>query len=396
MKKKVNELKDKKGLSDIVVTLIIIVLSLVAIGVVWVVVSNVLKSSSSQASFQFGTLFLDLKIDKVLIDSNGNLVATVSRGAGQGELTGIDFVVSDGQNSQVIKKSTTIQELGTQTFTFTPSDISGLSGNLQIDIAPVLNSGGNDQIGSKVDSKKLDYSSCFGLLTSGQSHGDGVYWINPEGTNLQVYCDMTTDGGGWTLLMKAAQGTTFNYNSNYWTTNNTLNPSDLTLNSGDAKYDSFNQLPVKDLMAKWPDIPGGLVWLQTNFNDGTATFLPNFFSTTTSSNNPGGSGKFIQDAKTFSGWKVGIFSSQVDIRFYGFNYKSYVGMAKVRWGFGWNENGEGLYPSSGSGSYLGSNDVSGGIGMDSNFEGYSAGDKINCCQDNTGINRAARVEVYGR
>ena len=148
-KKRIN----KKGLSDIVVTLIIIVLSLVAIGVVWVVVSNILKSGTQQASFQFGTLFLDLKIDKVLVDSSGNYQVTVSRGAGQGELTGVDFVFSDGTNSQVVKESTSIQELGSQTFTFSPSDLGQVSIVKEIDIAPVLNSGGTDQIGSKVDSK---------------------------------------------------------------------------------------------------------------------------------------------------------------------------------------------------------------------------------------------------
>jgi len=34
--------------------------------------------------------------------------------------------------------------------------------------------------------------------------------------------------------------------------------------------------------------------------------------------------------------------------------------------------------------------------MDANFGSYSAGDKINCCNDTTGINRSARVEIYIR
>ena len=68
---------------------------------------------------------------------------------------------------------------------------------------------------------------------------------------------------------------------------------------------------------------------------------------------------------------------------------------RARWGFGWNENGEGLYPGGSSGA-AGSNDVSGGIGLDSNAGNISAGDRINCCNDTTGINRQARVEIYVR
>ena len=54
---------------------------------------------------------------------------------------------------------------------------------------------------SSVKSASIYPLSCKDALDKGLSFGDGVYTIEISGSTITVYCDMTTDSGGWTLVL---------------------------------------------------------------------------------------------------------------------------------------------------------------------------------------------------
>lgn len=242
---------------------------------------------------------------------------------------------------------------------------------------------------------------------------NGMYYIDCGGVSKPTFCvmDPKFDGGAWMMLMKMAPGNTFHFYSNYWTTANTLNEQSLDMSETNAKFDTFNKVGVKDVMAIYPrnhvGVTGGSfpndigwVWLVNNWykNGEKITALAGFDIARDAS---------PADPYQFSGWNANIWGSQEPARRHVFGGHKHLApnggysgqdndWGTVRWGFVFNENGYNDFLS---------NDVWGGIGGGNRYGGnvhnwgggqyFSAGDYFGCC-GRPGINRSIAAYIYGR
>jgi hypothetical protein len=113
--------------------------------------------------------------------------------------------------------------------------------------------GHSDCLGSLCDSTTgmCDYAkSCKALHDARPTLGSNVYTINPGGTTpFPVHCDMVTNGGGWTLALKANGGLpTFGYNQAIWT-NAVLYQTDKPgFDDNEAKLETWNSVPFGEIL----------------------------------------------------------------------------------------------------------------------------------------------------
>ncbi|MBN2800878.1 MAG: hypothetical protein JXX28_17205 [Deltaproteobacteria bacterium] len=83
--------------------------------------------------------------------------------------------------------------------------------------------GGSDPDDTDATVRPVSGSSCLDIVGTSADRGSGLYAIDPTGTGaaVEVWCDMETDGGGWTLLMRVSDfdaGIDFTEDGAGWTT----------------------------------------------------------------------------------------------------------------------------------------------------------------------------------
>jgi len=81
-------IRDKRGLSEVIVTLITVLLAIVAIGIIWVVIANIIGDTSEDVQKNIGMVVLDIKNNEIS-EVEGKAILTVRRLSGPGDMTGI-------------------------------------------------------------------------------------------------------------------------------------------------------------------------------------------------------------------------------------------------------------------------------------------------------------------
>ena len=156
----------KKGLSAAVVSVLIMGLVFVAAGIFWLIISGILESSGEEADF--GQSRINLKISSVLIDSS-SISIKVTRLTGLGNMSGINFVFSNGISSEIVRNISSLEELEEKTFNLSLSKLE-YSNLRSVSVAPmIILPSGSERVGNILDT----YLIITGNYNDGFSISDG-------------------------------------------------------------------------------------------------------------------------------------------------------------------------------------------------------------------------------
>ena len=157
---------DKRGLSAVITTLLIILLVIVSIGIVWVVIRNIIAEGVEDISFE--GFKLDLSIKSAYVDGS-DIKVGVRRSPGGGDITGIKFIFNNGTDSIVIDRDVALAELDERTFSFSSiTEVPGIGGGDDVSVAPIFESSGSEKIGDITDTEEI-----AGQPPAGVGNGNG-------------------------------------------------------------------------------------------------------------------------------------------------------------------------------------------------------------------------------
>ena len=137
-------MKNKSGLSAVVTNLIIILLVIVAVGIVWFVINNLIGETTE--GIDIGKITLGMEIQSVTQTAT-NVSVLVQRTSGEGNLSAVKFLVynADG-DSESFEEVSTMDELETQRFVL-DYDQTANGDVVRVEVAPIITIEGKQKTG---------------------------------------------------------------------------------------------------------------------------------------------------------------------------------------------------------------------------------------------------------
>lgn len=177
----------KRGMSTLVVMVILIALVLGATATVWVVIRNLIGEGTEGVSFEKFAISLEIKGASV---QESNVNVNLKRNPGKGELVKVKFIFSDGTTAESSTKTTTMEELEEESFVIALTQLA--SSNLKsVSIAPVFKSSSGEEVTADI----IDTYIFSGASSGGEEQpgGEGFCRDNfvqsPNGENFEEECD---------------------------------------------------------------------------------------------------------------------------------------------------------------------------------------------------------------
>lgn len=141
-------IKNKRGLSEIVITLIMVALVLVATGLVWFIVNGIIQGN--QGKINVGAKCFDVNIQDTVLKcsgaNNATCDVTVKRNAGGDSIAGVKLIFTNSSKTQnfVYDLPGDITPLQTKTQT---AIATGITNANSVDVVPYFNdSSGAQQV----------------------------------------------------------------------------------------------------------------------------------------------------------------------------------------------------------------------------------------------------------
>ena len=159
-------LNNKRGVSEVIVTVLILLLIIAAVAILWVVIGGFVRSSTERISLGVNAINLEIVQNSLKYKPSGDLEFKVKRNTGGGNMSSVKVLIEDESGQQVsYNYEQPISELETRNVLVPAASIASLGVISKVSIAPIV----------KGDSGK-EYP---GDVIDDANPGKGLFWPRP-------------------------------------------------------------------------------------------------------------------------------------------------------------------------------------------------------------------------